>query len=196
MQISDRIYNTQDVITFQKNKDQFGCFSNMFTKTPFIFNDVEIYTTEHLYQALKFTDSNLQKQILTIKNPIYCKRIAYEIGSKVSIRSDWEKIKISVMGMCLKLKSRHNFDFIGKKFIESFQINLSGDSKLLVEKSSRDDFWGAIPQNDTQTLKGKNVLGRLWMMIRDQYFENRESFKSEEFIKIPKCDLIFMGKNL
>lgn len=194
LKISERIYQEQDVITFQKNKDTYGCFSNMFTNLSFMLNGIVIYTTEHLYQSLKFTQPEIQKEILNIKNPIDSKRKAYEFTSQgFSIRSDWELIKIDIMKYCIKLKSYHHCNYIGKKLIDSYQINLNGKIKSLVEKSNRDDFWGAKPNNLGQ-LKGRNVLGRLWMGVREEYCNNRNTIT--EPVKVPNCNLIFLGEEL
>lgn len=178
--ISERIYQEKEVITFQKNKDDYGCFSNMYTKIPFRLDGILIHTTEHLYQALKFTNPDIQKQILSIKNPIDSKRKAYEFPPLgFSIRSDWESIKVDVMKFCIRCKLFYNSDFIGKKLIDSYQqSNLISFIAIrpLVEKSSHDNFWGAIPNNLGQ-LKGKNVLGRLWMQLREQYYNDRDIVK-------------------
>lgn len=191
--ISERIYQENEVITFQKNKDEYGCFSNMYTKIPFQLDGILIHTTEHLYQALKFTNSDLQQQLLNIKNPIDSKRKAYEITEhlKIQIRSDWESIKVDVMKFCIRCKLFYNSDFIGKKLIDSYQNNsdlLFGLEDVytkslpqpLVEKSSHDNFWGAIP-NDLGQLKGKNVLGRLWMQLREQYYNDHDIAKQHPY---------------
>lgn len=70
-------------------------------------------------------------------------------------RPDWDDVKVDIMRGILKAKvSQH--DYVKRKLLET-------GSRELVEDSWRDDFWGWGPNKD-----GKNMLGRLWMEIREE----------------------------
>lgn len=86
---------------------------------------------------------------------------AKEISRKYNqfTRQDWETVKFDVMRWCLKIKLIQNFD----KFSEFL---LSTDDSTILEFSTKDSTWGAIPVNKDE-LKGKNALGRLLMEMRE-----------------------------
>lgn len=70
-------------------------------------------------------------------------------------RPDWDAVKVRVMGDILRAKvSQH--EYVRRKLLAS------GDREL-IEDSWRDDFWGWGPNHD-----GQNMLGKLWMEIRQQ----------------------------
>ena len=65
------------VVTFKKTNEQFGGFSNMSGDFPILVNGVRVRSSEHLYQAIKFTDHpDVQKQILDEPSPMRAKWIA------------------------------------------------------------------------------------------------------------------------
>lgn len=83
---------------------------------------------------------------------------AFEIGHKwQSIRRlDWESTKVGIMKSILKAKFRQH-EYVRRKLMET-------GNRHLVEDSWRDSFWGW--GSDRQ---GENVLGQLWMEIRQEY---------------------------
>lgn len=65
------------VVTFKKTADEFGGFSNMSGDFPILLNGVRVRSSEHLYQALKFTDHpDVQRKILDEPSPMRAKWIA------------------------------------------------------------------------------------------------------------------------
>lgn len=76
-------------------------------------------------------------------------------GHKESRRPDWDEVKIDIMRNILRSKvAQHTYVY--KKLMET------GDREL-VEDSWRDNFWGWGPNQD-----GQNMLGKLWMEIREE----------------------------
>ena len=71
------------------------------------------------------------------------------------VRKDWDYIKDAVMLDILRAKVAQH-DYVLKKLLET------GDREL-VENSWRDDYWGWGENKD-----GKNNLGKLWMIVRDE----------------------------
>ncbi|WP_217577346.1 NADAR family protein [Mesorhizobium sp. GbtcB19] len=70
-------------------------------------------------------------------------------------RPDWDDVKVDIMRDILRAKVRQH-DYVCRKLLAT------GDREL-VENSWRDDFWGWGPNGD-----GQNMLGKLWMEIRDE----------------------------
>jgi type I restriction enzyme S subunit len=74
-------------------------------------------------------------------------------------RSDWEEVKVRIMRWCLRIKLAQNWSAFRDLLLST------GDADI-VEVSSRDDFWGAIPESD-EVFVGHNVLGRLLGELRE-----------------------------
>ncbi len=111
-------------------------------------------TSEHYYQAMKFTDPHLQETIRMAATP----REAFNIGqkNKASVRSDWHAINLDVMRKAVRAKFTHN---------PSLQkLLLKTGNTVLVENAGKNDaFYGA-----GEDYKGKNWLGRILMEIREE----------------------------
>lgn len=123
---------------------------------PIRMGDRIIKTSEHLYQALKFTDHpQLQIEIISIASPMGAKM--HGKPYKDCIRSDWEHIKLPVMEWCLNLKLLNNFATFG-----ALLLSLD-ETKEIVELSKKDNYWGAIPTGDK--LIGCNKLGKLLFIL-------------------------------
>ena len=95
---------------------------------------------------------------LVLRN--YAASAAKRAGRGVTLRSDWESIKRKVMEYAL----RH-------KFSEgtSHYDNLSKTTGLLVEYNYwHDNEWGDCTCDKCNSKRGKNLLGKLLVEIRDQ----------------------------
>ena len=161
-------YNAKNVISFRKNNESHGIFSNMFP-TPMELYGVGIRTSEHLYQALKFSKyPNIQKTIINERSPMSAKFKSRSFQSRV--RADWMKVNVNVMKFCLQLKLIQN---------DVFYEELAKTGKMdIVEHSSKDVFWGAklLENSKDSRVKifvGKNMLGRLLIQLRDEIQEGR-----------------------
>jgi ribA/ribD-fused uncharacterized protein len=88
---------------------------------------------------------------------------AYKVAqaNKHLARPDWDEIRVGVMQEILREKVRQH-EYVRRKLLET------GD-RLLVEDSWRDNFWGWGPDQ-----KGANVLGLLWMTVRNELRERPE----------------------
>ncbi len=78
-----------------------------------------------------------------------------QIGRAVGRRADWNEVRVDIMRDLLRAKVEQH-EYVRRKLLAT------GDREL-VENSWRDDFWGWGPNRD-----GKNMLGKLWMEIRDE----------------------------
>lgn len=125
-------------------------------------------TSEHAYHYAKFAAASK-----LLPDTIKAARVADEIlfarsahdafiiaqTNKAYRRYDWDDVKVDIMREILRAKvSQH--EYVRRKLLQT------GDREL-VEDSWRDDYWGWGPNHD-----GKNMLGRLWMEIREELREH------------------------
>ncbi|MGG6463220.1 NADAR family protein [Solilutibacter silvestris] len=153
-----RAYSRDDSIVFYKTKEAFGGLSNMASGYPLSVNGIFIPSSEALYQACRFPHlPQVQREIIQQPTPMYAKRVSEDWRSES--REDWIRVRVNVMRWCLRVKACQNQD--------SFcTLLLSSNQKQIVELSRKDDFWGAL-ENDDGELVGRNVLGRLLMELRE-----------------------------
>ncbi|MFH1088300.1 MAG: NADAR family protein [Patescibacteria group bacterium] len=117
----------------------------------------DFQTAEHAYQWKKFSqDLNISRLVLTARSP----EAAHQIGkqNKDKIPQDWHDKKVDVMKVILRAKAEQNDDIQ-----EVFRR--SGD-RAIVENNPIDDFWGNGPDNN-----GQNIIGNIWMEIREKYLK-------------------------
>lgn len=127
-------------------------FSN-FSSFMLTWKGVEYMTSEHAYHSEKFHDEALKEEIRKQRSAHDAFKLAQEYKSER--RADWDDVKVGIMKEILHTKVAQH-PYVKKKLIESGE-------RLLVEDSWRDDFWGWGPNKD-----GKNMLGKLWMEVRDE----------------------------
>lgn len=168
MTISLRSYDPAACAVFRTTKGAFGIFSNFHPGYPISLRladgrKVNLDSTETLYQADKFRDRpDLQQGCIDAawahaSHPRGGKDFARAHDRFVS--ADWKAGRsIASMRHAIRLKlCQHRDEVIGE--LEKT------DGRPIVELSTRDEFWGAKPQPDG-TLKGMNILGRLFMEMR------------------------------
>lgn len=147
-------------IAFTKVKLPYGWLGNM-SPYPIKFGEHTYLTTEALFQALRFSDPEIQKQIREQKSPMAAKLVAKSMAEDMVVEQLSEK-DVANMKMCLKLKLEQH---------PQLKIDLlKTDKRLIVEDvTNRGDkgsnlFWGAMLVDGKWV--GKNVLGNLWMDLR------------------------------
>jgi ribA/ribD-fused uncharacterized protein len=159
-----RTYSKDGACIFKKNNEQFGGLSNMSTGFPITVNGIKIKTTEALYQACRFPHlTELQKKIIEEKSPMTVKMISN--ANKKKSREDWESVRLKVMKWCIQVKLAQNFILFGAVLHET-------GLNSIVENSSKDNFWGAIPNEEGTIFTGKNALGRLLMDLRQSFYSS------------------------
>ncbi len=109
-------------------------------------------TVEHAFQAAKTNDTFDKMQIAIAETPGRAKRL----GRKVTLRPDWEEIKLAVMEDCLREK------FCGGSELRA-KLVATGDEELVEGNWWNDTFWGVCNG------KGENHLGKLLMKLRAEY---------------------------
>lgn len=156
------IYNRNQCATFRKTKEQYGGFSNMAGGYPIIIGAYHFFTSEHLYQAMRFPNyPDIQLEIIKPVSPMASKMVAKKYTELT--RPNWNYLRIEIMNWCINLKLLQNTEKFGNLLISSGLMDI-------VEDSFKDDFWGAKPQND-DILIGLNVLGELLRNLRNRYIE-------------------------
>jgi ribA/ribD-fused uncharacterized protein len=178
-----REYLEHECAVFHKTRDTFGPFSNMAKGFGYVINGHKIKSSEHHYQAARYPDHpELQQMILAIENPIQAKREAYKFIELT--REDWQSVNIRIMKHALRLRYAFNRPSLGALYQQS------GDMPI-VEKSTRDDFWGAKPVHGA-LLRGVNALGRLHMGLRQEIMAEPDAYTQKvDAMDIPNyrlCD--------
>lgn len=159
-----RTYKKDESCAFKKNNEKFGGLSNMSTEFPIEVNGRRIRTVEALYQACRFPHiPELQERIISQTSPMNVKMISN--SNKGLSRNDWENVRIKIMKWCINVKLAQNFISFGTV------LNDTG-LKYIVENSSTDNFWGAVPDISGNLFIGKNALGRLLMELRKNFYSN------------------------
>ena len=70
---------------------------------PLTVNDVEIRTSEAIYQACRFpTLPEVQKNIIEQKSPMAAKMVGKPFRDKT--REDWYNVRVKIMYWCLQIK--------------------------------------------------------------------------------------------
>ena len=142
---------------------EFFCLDN-FSAFKFNYKDKLYSTVEHAYQSLKFKDTapEIEEEIIDCNSPYDARKIAYEHADKFS--KQWDNIKVELMEELLRAKMEQN-PFVKKKLLET-------NNYLICEDSPIDDFWGIGKDRN-----GKNIMGKLWMKIRDEISPNSNTNK-------------------
>jgi ribA/ribD-fused uncharacterized protein len=183
--IEDRVYIQSKVVSFYKTDEYYGLLSNMKGRQKLIINNIVFYSSESIYQVLRYPDNKqIQEQIYKERSPLIAKRISQKYLEYT--RKDWEEVKNNIMRFSLRVKAMQSTEF------KNVLMNTSGMD--IVEISRKDDYWGAIKINDNE-LKGKNVLGRLLMELR---FEVEKDLIIKRLERITTCipKLIINGKQI
>ena len=154
---------------FRRPNDEFGGFSNMSVSFPLKALGMHIRSSEHLYQAMRFThEAEIQREVLRAKSPMESKRIARQWDA--CTRSDWMDIRVNAMRWALRTKLAHDMSRFGS-------LLKSTGARPIVEWSRHDSFWGAGPIND-ETAHGVNVLGQLLTELRDDFIVNEDEART------------------
>jgi len=154
-----RSYNRDEACGFRFTREIWGEFSNFAPlAVPIDAGPWTFPTSEHLYQAAKFAAAPaVQRRIA--RAPTAREAAAIGRGEKTGLDPRWNAQRVAVMRWVLRMKRETNAAEIDAA------LAATGD-RPIVEVSTRDPWWGAKPVGDTW--RGYNVLGRLWMELRQQ----------------------------
>jgi len=137
-----------DVVLFNLRTPRYEWLSNMYLLTRRIY----VYpSVEHYYQASKTLIDKERQGIM--KAPTGQK--AKSLGSLVTLRSDWESIKMDVMAHAIENKFREE-EHLQRKLLDT------GERELIHYCPWGDSYWGV-----NKKMEGENHQGMITMNIRE-----------------------------
>lgn len=135
--------------TIDRFDGEYAFLSN-FWNSKVQYDGMEFNSVEHAYQAAKSLDKDERIKIRNAKNAAAAKKL----GQHVTLRRDWDNIKLDVM-----------LNLLRQKFVipELRQLLLNtGDAELIEGNTWNDVFYGVCRG------RGMNHLGKMLMRIRDE----------------------------
>ncbi|MEO8697938.1 MAG: NADAR domain-containing protein [Acidimicrobiales bacterium] len=139
-----------DVIRFYEKDDPYFEFTN-FAHYPVTIDGVEWPTSEHYYQAQKFSDPLRREQIRAASGPGAAQKLGQSPRGR---RPDWNQLRLEVMREALIAKFTQH--------VELRTLLLDTGDAHLIEASTKDRFFG-----EGKDGTGKNHLGLLLEEVRD-----------------------------
>lgn len=135
-----------------------------FWEHPVIYQGVTAPTAEHHYQAAKAANPSDAAAVLAAESPGAAKRL----GTKIALRSDWDRVRYSVME-----------SIVTAKFADPNLAQLllaTGTAELVESNNWHDTAWG-ICTCDIHGGAGANGLGHILVSTRAQLRERKETNK-------------------
>ena len=126
-------------------------FLSNFSPSPIIHEDATYPTAEHLFQAAKTLKPEEREWVRLQTSPGKAKRA----GRKVTLRPDWQDIKVDTMLYIQRLK------YNTYTHLATYLKN-TGTADIAEGNNWGDRFWGQV---DGQ---GANHLGHILMQVRDE----------------------------
>jgi N-glycosidase YbiA len=149
------------IIAFTKVKLPYGWLSNM-SGYSVVYEGAEWRTTEHLFQALRFSDLEVHEAIRSHKSPMTAKFYAKARKDQMKVVPMSEE-DVNNMRLCLRLKIGQHPDLFTELLATKEQTIIEDCTK---RQHGSGLFWGAAKQEDG-SWKGENMLGKLWMEVRN-----------------------------
>ena len=128
-------------------RGDFSFLSN-FYNVPIEYGGIKYQNNEAAFQAQKCADTKDKERFSNISGAE-----AKRLGRRVSLREDWEKVKVSVMTDIVHEKFRQHPDLANK---------LCATKDTLIEEGNTwgDRIWGTVNG------QGSNLLGKILMLTR------------------------------
>ena len=139
-----------EIIEFFRPDEPWGCFSN-FSPHPIKLKGKVWPTTEHYFQAQKFSGTIYEENVRLLASPMEAKVAGN--NRELPIRADWESVKNDIMREAVYAKF--------SQYEELKIILLNTGEAQLVERTNHDSYWG-----DGINRKGKNMLGIILVETR------------------------------
>jgi ribA/ribD-fused uncharacterized protein len=146
-------FTPADIILFYRTGDQHGYLSN-FAPYPIELRGRLWPTSEHYFQAQKFAGTEWEEAVRQASSPMTAAKMGRD--RSLPMREDWPVTRDDVMREAVRAK-----------FLQNAGIRdtlLETGSSILVERTSNDAYWG-----DGGDGRGKNMLGRILMEVRDSF---------------------------
>ena len=160
-------------INFYETSSPYGCFSN-FSRHTVELDGQTWATSEHFFQAAKFTEQADIEAIRNARTPFSAAQLGRERGR--SFRSDWDDVRDQAMLTALRAK------FAQHPTIASVLASTHG--ARLIEHTSNDRYWG-----DGGDGRGANRLGILLEQVRSELPPWPKPFTAPPWIEFPDMEL-------
>lgn len=161
-----------EFIGFWHEYDEYGCFSNWYN-AGFVYAGIRYSSVEQFmmyHKLLTFRQFGLADKVMATDDPAEAKQIGRtkfkEFDDKL-----WTRIRTTIVKRGVRAKFEQN--------PELREILLSTDNTVLAECSPYDQIWGiGLSPNDeriydTSQWQGKNKLGRILMIIREELRQDK-----------------------
>jgi ribA/ribD-fused uncharacterized protein len=135
----------------QEFQEEYRFLSN-FWPANITYKNMTFRSVEHAYQAAKTLNLDERRRIQSCRSPGQAKRL----GKTVTIREDWNNIKLRVMAGLLWQK------FHIPELRE--MLLATGDQRIEEGNNWGDRYWGISPVGSGN---GRNCLGEIIMAIRE-----------------------------
>jgi len=145
--------------TIDKFIDEEFFLSNFYI-SPFIYNGKEYKSVEHAFQAAKADNEPEQDWIRLMDTPGKAKRN----GMKVHLRKDWESVKENIMLELLKIKFSDP--------VLKMKLKDTKNYNLVEGNYWHDNFFGNCTCQNCKDIEGKNKLGKMLMLIRQEIIDS------------------------
>ena len=125
-------------------------FLSNFFESKITYEGITYQNNEAAFQAMKTLDQDERRKFASL-DPSSAKKA----GRKVSLRPDWESVKINIMYEICRAKFTQNEE-LGKLLLET------GNEELVEGNDWNDKIWGKVNG------EGANNLGKILMRIREE----------------------------
>lgn len=139
--------------SFKRKETKF--LSNFYPVTV-SFEGERYAAVEDAFQAAKTLDPKERMLIQLCQTPADARKC----GRKVTLRPDWNAVKVNIM-----------LDLLRQKFSNPTLRELllaTGDAELVEGNQHHDNFWGNCTCRRCAEIEGKNQLGELLMQVRSE----------------------------
>jgi ribA/ribD-fused uncharacterized protein len=143
---------SERLINFYRVQDAYGEFSN-FAPFPIDVGGKVWPTSEHYFQAQKFSGTEFEEKIRTTASPMIVARMGRDRSKP--LRPDWEAVKDEIMLTAVRAK-------FGQHPKLASLLLATGDARL-VEHTTNDRYWA-----DGGDGTGLNRLGEILMQVREE----------------------------
>lgn len=133
-------------------RDDYYFLSN-FYEAPVVYNGITYMNNEAAFQAQKSVNPEIQKKFSTLNSSE-----AKHFGRQISLRPDWEAVKIEHMKKIVRAKFEQHPELKNK-------LLATGDIYLEEGNTWGDRIWGTVNG------QGANLLGKILMEVREEFKE-------------------------
>lgn len=126
-------------------------FLSNFSDSVFVYDGIQYQNAEAAFQAQKCENPKDREQFSSLNSTE-----AKKLGRKVSLRKDWESVKVDLMRQIVTEKFQQNPDL-------KEQLLATGNAYLEEGNTWGDRIWGTVDG------KGANLLGQILMALREQW---------------------------